>query len=75
MFCGLHGLNFEEFKGDVNIGDLIKIKEGMMLMEPVGPVMVLKADNVKGVYEIMYTNNYVIGCGRMDIERVFCKAG
>ena len=64
-------LDFEEFKGDVNVGDLIKIREGMMLMEPVGPVMVLEADNEKGIYEIMYTSNsYIISCGRMDIKEV-----
>ena len=72
MFCHVHSnLDFEEFKGDINVGDLIKIKEGMMLVEPILPVMVLEADNTKGIYEIMYTsNNYVICCGRMDIEKV-----
>ena len=42
-----------------------------MLVEPAGPVIVLEADNVMGLYQIMYLrNNYVIGCGRMEIERV-----
>ena len=63
--------NIEEYQGDIHAGDLIKIKEGMMLIEPGGPVMVLEADNTQGIYEIMYLrNNYVIGCGRMDIECV-----
>ena len=65
-------LDFEPFEENVNEGDLIEIKPGMMLLEPNGPVLVLKADNEKGLYEIMYTrNNYVIGCGRMDIKGFF----
>ncbi len=64
-------LDWEEYKGDINVGDLIKIKEGMMLYEPIDPVLVLEADNVTGVYEIMYLrNNYVVGCGRIDIKEV-----
>jgi len=48
---------------------LIQLKKGMMLIEPNGPVQVLKADNEKGIYEVMYmSSNYVVGCGRMDIE-------
>ena len=43
----------------------------MMLIEPIDPVLVLEADNDKGLYEVMYTrNNYIIGCGRIDIKRV-----
>ena len=62
---------WQEYEGDLKIGDLVEIKKGMMLIEPLGPVLVLEADNEKGLYEIMYTrNNYVIGCGRMEIERV-----
>ena len=62
---------WQEYEGDLKIGDLVEIKKGMMLIEPLGPVLVLEADNKKGLYEIMYTrNNYVIGCGRMEIERV-----
>ena len=69
------GLNLDEFEGDVNVGDLLEIKTGMMLIEPVDPVIVLEADNAKGIYEIMYLrNNYIIGCGRMEIERVISKA-
>ena len=65
---------FDEYEGDVNVGDLLEIKEGMMLIEPVDPVLVLEADNDKGVYEIMYTrNNYTIGIGRIDIKRVICS--
>ena len=64
-------LDFNEYPGDVHAGDLIKIKPGMMLIEPIDPVLGLEADNDKGIYEIMYTrNNYVIGCGRMEIEEV-----
>jgi len=68
-------LDFEEFTGKINIGDLLEIKPGMMLIEPVDPVIVLKSDNDAGAYEIMYTrNNYVISCGRMDIKAVLSKA-
>ena len=64
-----------EFQPDVYVGDLLEIKESMMLIEPGGPVLVLKADNDKGIYEIMYTsNNYVIGCGRMDIRKKISEA-
>ena len=64
-------LDFDEYPGEINVGDLLEIKQGMMLIEPVDPVIVLEADNEKGLYEIMYLrNNYVIGCGRMEIERV-----
>jgi len=64
-------LNIDEYPGEINVGDLLEIKQGMMLVEPVDPVIVLEADNVKGLYQIMYLrNNYVIGCGRMEIERV-----
>ena len=62
---------WQEYEGDLKIGDLVEIKKGMMLIEPVGPVLILEADNEKGLYEIMYTrNDYVIGCGRMEIKRV-----
>ncbi len=64
-----------EFAGDVNVGDLLIIKPGMMLIEPGGPVMVLEADNIQGIYEIMYTRtNYTVGCGRIDIQEVFSES-
>ena len=74
----LHGweapLDTEDYKGEVNVGDLLEIKPGMMLIEPVAPVIVLEADNFKGLYEIMYLrNNYVIGIGRMEIARVISE--
>ena len=63
------GLN--EFLGDIRVGDLLEIKKGMMLIEPNGPVLVLSADNEKGIFEIMYTrNSYVINCGRIDIKSI-----
>lgn len=70
MFCNFpDGSN--DFTGEVKVGDLIEIKRGMMLIEPGGPCVVIQADNKKGLYEIMYTrNNYIIGCGRMEIKRV-----
>ena len=75
MFVGLHALDTTEYQGDINVGDLLKIKEGMMLIEPVDPVLVLEADNDKGIYEIMYTrNNYIIGCGRLEIESVISES-
>mgnify|MGYP001187214828 CR=1 FL=1 len=47
----------------------------VMLIEPIDPCIVLEADNEKGLYEIMYLrNNYIIGCGRMEIERVISEA-
>ena len=62
---------WQEYEGDLKIGDLVEIKKNMMLIEPVGPALILEADNKKGLYEIMYTrNNYVSGCGRMEIKRV-----
>ena len=58
-----------EYDEKIESGDLIQLKKGMMLIEPNGPVQVLKADNEKGIYEVMYmSSNYVVGCGRMDIE-------
>ena len=75
MFSNMPQEAFEEYQGDINKGDLLEIKEGMMLVEPAGPVMVLEADNDKGIYEIMYLrNNYIIGCGRMEIKRVISEA-
>lgn len=65
-----------EFEGSINVGDLLTLKRGMMLIEPDGPVLVLEADNSKGIYEIMYTkDNYRISCGRIDIKEKFCEAG
>ena len=70
-----NNLDWNDYQGDIKVGDLLKIKEGMMLIEPIDPVLVLEADNDKGIYEIMYTrNNYVIGCGRMEIERVISES-
>ena len=64
-------VDFSEFEGEIKIGDLLEIKEGMMLIEPIDPVVVLEADNEKGIYEIMYLrNNYTIGVGRMDIKGI-----
>ena len=59
----------EEYEENIELGDLLQLKKGMMLVEPNGPVQVLEADNEKGVYEVRYlSNNYTIGVGRMDIE-------
>jgi len=75
MFIDLIDVDWSDYQGDVKVGDLLKIKEGMMLIEPIDPVLVLEADNDKGIYEIMYTrNNYIIGCGRMEIERVISES-
>ena len=58
-----------DYEGNIEKGDLLQLKQGMMLVEPNGPVQVLKADNEKGIYEVRYmSSNYVVGCGRMDIE-------
>lgn len=71
MFSKMPQSAFEEYQGDINKGDIIELKPGMMLIEPGGPVLVLESDNDRGIYEIMYLrNNYIIGVGRMDIKRV-----
>lgn len=58
-----------DYEGNIEKGDLLQLKQGMMLVEPNGPVQVLEADNEKGIYEVRYmSSNYVVGCGRMDIE-------
>tara|TARA_A100001011_G_C13916657_1_gene677340 strand:- start:450 stop:674 length:225 start_codon:yes stop_codon:yes gene_type:complete len=58
-----------EYEGNIQTGDLLQLKQGMMLVEPNGPVQVLEADNEKGIYEIRYmSSNYIVGVGRMDIE-------
>ena len=60
--------------GDVKIGDLVMLKEEMMLVSPRGPVIVLKTDlsGVQGLCEVMYlSNNYVIPADtEMDIDRI-----
>ena len=67
--------DIRDYPGDVNVGDIIEIIPGMMLIEPIDPCIVLEADNEKGLYEIMYLrNNYIIGCGRMEIESVISEA-
>ena len=59
----------EEYEENIELGDLLQLKRGMMLVEPNGPVQVLEADNEKGVYEVRYlSSNYTVGVGRMDIE-------
>lgn len=76
MFGNLPDNALEEYSGDIRKGDLITLKTGMMLVEPNGPVMVTQADNIKGLYEVMYTSsNYTVGVGRIDIESMFseCK--
>lgn len=76
MFGNLPEDFSKEYEGTIKEGDLLTLKEGMMLMEPCGPVMVLEANNDIGVYQIMYLrNNYVVGCGRADIREVFCEGG
>ena len=58
-----------EYEGNIQAGDLLQLKQGMMLVEPNGPVQVLEADNEKGIYEVRYmSSNYIVGVGRIDIE-------
>ena len=58
-----------EYEENIELGDLLQLKKGMMLVEPNGPVQVLEADNEKGIYQVRYmSSNYVVGVGRMDIE-------
>lgn len=70
MFGGYMPENaLTDYEENIEKGDLLQLKRGMMLVEPSGPVQVLKADNEKGIYEVRYlSSNYVVGCGRMDIE-------
>lgn len=75
MYPTFRPCDIRDYPGDVNVGDLIEIVPGTMLIEPAGPCIVLEADNEKGLYEIMYTrNNYIIGCGRMEIDRVLSES-
>ena len=58
-----------EYEANIDAGDLLQLKRGMMLVDPNGPVQVLEADNKIGVYEVRYlSSGYTIGVGRMDIE-------
>ena len=58
-----------EYEENIEPGDLLQLKQGMMLVEPNGPVQVLEADNEEGIYEVRYmSNNYTVGVGRIDIE-------
>ena len=58
-----------EYEENIEAGDLLQLKPGMMLVEPNGPVQVLEADNKEGIYEVRYmSSNYVVGVGRIDIE-------
>ncbi len=70
MFGGYMPENaLTDYEESIEKGDLLQLKQGMMLIEPNGPVQVLEADNDKGIYEVRYlSNNYVVGVGRMDIE-------
>lgn len=60
--------------GDVKIGDLVTLKEEMMLIPPRGPVIVLKTDvaGLQGLCEVMYlSDNYIIQADtEMDIDRI-----
>lgn len=76
MFGGLPLDAAVEYQGEINEGDLLILKEGMMLVPPNGPVLVMSANKKAGIYEIMYTsNNYTVTCSRIDIKDVFCEAG
>ena len=58
-----------EYEENIEPGDLLQLKQGMMLVEPNGPVQVLEADNEKGIYEVRYmSSDYIVGVGRIDIE-------
>lgn len=75
MFLGIPDDALVKFKGDIKKGDLLELKEGMMLIEPIDPVIVLSADNESGIYDIMYLrNNYMITCSRIDIKSLISAA-
>lgn len=58
-----------EYEENIEVGDLLQLKKGMMLVEPSGPVQVMKADNKVGVYEVRYMAfDYTVGIGRIDIQ-------
>jgi len=76
MFGNMPDNALTEYEGDIREGDLVSLKPGMMLIDPKGPVLVTQADNISGLYEVMYiSNNYTVGIGRIDIESMFneCK--
>lgn len=57
------------FSGNVEVGDLLELHSEMMLVDPRGPVLVLKADETTDCYEVMYTsNNYIISVSSIDIK-------
>ena len=64
-------VDLTKFEGTINEGDMIELHPEMMLINPRGPVLVLKADNAKQIYEVMYSSGYTIGVGSIDIKGVF----
>ena len=46
-----------EYEANIDAGDLLQLKRGMMLVDPNGPVQVLEADNKIGVYEVRYLSS------------------
>ena len=68
-------INDCEFTGSINVGDLIELDPNMMLVHPRGPVLVVKADNDKGIYDVTYTAfRYDVGVSRIDIKRVVSES-
>ena len=58
-----------EYEEKIEVGDLLQLKPGMMLVESNGPVQVLEADDEKGIYQVRYlSSNYMVGVGRIDIQ-------
>lgn len=71
MFSKMN-INSHEFQGEILAGDLIELHPEMMLANPCGPVLVIEADNAKGIYQVMYTAyDYFVGVGRIDIKGIF----
>jgi hypothetical protein len=67
-------VDLNKFEGIINEGDMIELHPEMMLIDPQGPVLVLKADNAKQIYEVMYPSGYTIGVGDIDIKGIFSEA-
>ena len=65
------GMDLSTFSGEVKIGDLLEAKPGMLLVDPHGPMIVLKETLPREQWEVMYlSNNYVTCVDRIDIKSV-----
>jgi len=72
--------NPSQYQGDIKAGDLIKLKDGMMLNDPHGPVLVLCAHKDENVgedfcWDVSYLSyQYITTVDRWDIEEVISES-